>query len=152
MDGQRGDWSRIQQTEVEVSMVKPDYILEGKIDLVRGDENTVEIVDFKSERKPDPEKMRKKLEKYRRQLNVYAHLVEERTGRKVSRMSLYYTDTDGEEPTITYPYTKSVVDGTIEAFDDTVKKIIKKDFHSCAEDRKVCNSCDFRFYCKNGRK
>ena len=152
VDGQRGDWSRIQQTEVEVSMVKPDYILEGKIDLVRGDKDTVEIVDFKSERKPDPEKMRKKLEKYRRQLNVYAHLVEERTGRKVSRMSLYYTDTDGEEPTITYPYTKSVVDGTIEAFDDTVKKIIKKDFHSCAEDRKVCNSCDFRFYCKNGRK
>ncbi len=147
VDRQHGDWSQIQQAEVDVSLVKPDYIIEGKIDLIRGTGNTVEIVDFKAERKPDMEKMREKIEKYRRQLHIYAHLVEERTGQKVSKMHLYYTGEDGGVPTITFPYTKTAVEGTMVAFDDTVKKIMKKDFHRCAEDPKVCNACDFRFYC-----
>ena len=149
VDRQHGDWSQIQQAEVDVSLVKPDYIIEGKIDLIRGEGDTVEIVDFKSQRKPDLEKDREQLERYRRQLHIYAHLVEERTGQKVSRMHLYYTGEDGGVPTITYPYTKSAVEGTMAVFDDTVKKIMKKDFRRCAEDPKVCNACDFRFYCRN---
>lgn len=146
---QHGDWSHIQQAEVDVSLVKPEYIIEGKIDLIRGEGDTVEIVDFKAERKPDLVRQRERLERYRRQLHIYAHLVEERTGQKVSRMHLYYTGEDGGVPTVTFPYTKTAVEGTMAVFDDTVHKIMKKDFHRCAEDRKVCEGCDFRFYCKN---
>lgn len=149
MERQHGDWSQIQQAEVDVSLVKPNYIIEGKIDLIRGEGDTVEIVDFKAERKPDMEKMRARLEQYRRQLHIYAHLVEERTGKKVSRMHLYYTGESDGVPTITYPYKKSAVEGTMAVFDDTVKKIMKKDFHRCADDPKVCAGCDFRFYCHN---
>ena len=61
-DRQHGNWSTIQQAEVDVSLVKPDYIIDGKIDLIKGEGDTVEIVDFKSERKPDLEKSREKLE------------------------------------------------------------------------------------------
>jgi DNA helicase-2/ATP-dependent DNA helicase PcrA len=149
VERQHGDWSQIQQAEVDVSLVKPDYIIEGKVDLIRGEGDTVEIVDFKSQRKPDMVKDQEQLERYRRQLHIYAHLVEERTGRKVSKMHLYYTGEDGGVPTITYPYTKSAVEGTIAVFDDTVHKIMKKDFHRCAKDPKVCSECDFRFYCRN---
>ena len=149
MERQHGDWSQIQQAEVDVSLVKPDYIIEGKVDLVRGEGDTVEIVDFKSQRKPDMVKDREQLERYRRQLHIYAHLVEERTGKKVSKMHIYYTGEDSGVPTITYPYTKSAVEGTMAVFDDTVKKIMKKDFHHCANDPKVCAGCDFRFYCGN---
>ncbi len=145
---QHGDWSQIQQAEVDVSLVKPDYIIDGKIDLIRGEGDTVEIVDFKSQRKPDMVKDREQLERYRRQLNIYAYLVEQRTGQKVSKMHLYYTGEDSGIPTITYPYTKSAVEGTMAVFDDTVKKIMKKDFRRCADDPKVCNACDFRFYCR----
>lgn len=149
VERQSDNWSAIQQAEVDVSLVKPDYIIEGKIDLIRGEGDTVEIVDFKAERKPDMENMRARLEQYRRQLHIYAHLVEERTGQKVSKMHLYYTGESEGVPTITYPYTKSAVEGTMAVFDDTVQKIMKKDFHRCAEDPKVCASCDFRFYCRN---
>ena len=145
---QNGNWSRIQETEVDVSLVKPNYIIEGKIDLIRGEGDTVEIVDFKSERKPDLEKMKARLERYRRQLHIYAYLVEKRTGRKVSKMHLYYTGEDEGIPTITYPYTKTAIDGTMTAFDDTVQKITKKDFTHRADDAKICRECDFRFYCK----
>ena len=78
--------SSIQQAEVDVSLVKEDYIIDGKIDLVKGDNGTVEIVDFKSEQKPDMVKMRDRLEHYRRQLQIYAYLIEQRTGQKVSKM------------------------------------------------------------------
>lgn len=145
---QNDNWSSIQETEVDVSLVKPNYIIEGKIDLIRGEGDTVEIVDFKSERKPDLEKMKARLERYRRQLHIYAYLVEKRTGRKVSKMHLYYTGEDEGIPTITYPYTKTAIDGTMTAFDDTVQKITKKDFTHRADDAKICRECDFRFYCK----
>lgn len=68
VDRQHGDWSSIQQAEIDVSLVKPDYIIEGKIDLVKGDNNTVEIVDFKSEKKPDMSADSSKIEHYRRHL------------------------------------------------------------------------------------
>lgn len=48
-------------------------------------------------KKPDLEKQSERLEQYRRQLHLYAHLIEERTGQKVSKMHLYYT---GEEDSV----------------------------------------------------
>ena len=47
------NWDTIKDAEVDVSLVKPDYIIEGKIDLIKGAGNTVELVDFKSEKKAD---------------------------------------------------------------------------------------------------
>ena len=121
----------------------------GKIDLVKGENGTVEIVDFKSEKKPDLVKQADRLEQYRRQLHLYAHLIEERTGQKVSKMHLYYTGEENGVPTITYPYTKTAIDGTVAAFEDTVHKIMRKEYKHCANDIKVCKNCDFRFYCQN---
>ena len=149
VERQGGDWTAIQQAEVDGSLVKPDYIIEGKIDLIRGEGNTVEIVDFKSERKPDLVQSQERIDRYRRQLYIYAHLVEERTGQRVSKMHLYYTGEENGIPTITFPYKKSAVNGTIAEFDKTVHQIMRKDFHKCAKDSKVCEGCDFRFYCRS---
>ena len=149
MERQQGNWSLIRQAEVDVSLVKPNYIIEGKVDLIRGEGDTVEIVDFKSQQKPDIEKSKELLEKYRRQLHIYAHLVEERTGYKVSKMHIYYTGEEEGAPTIPFQYSKTAIEGTMAVFDDTVQMIQKKDFHSCTNDLKVCKECDFRFYCKN---
>ena len=124
-----------------------DYIIDGKIDLVKGVDGTVEIVDFKSERKPDMVKMRERLEHYRRQLQIYAYLIEQRTGQKVSKMHLYYTGEENGNPMITYPYTRTAIEGTVAAFDDTVHKILRKDFKHRCDDAKTCKNCDFRYYC-----
>ena len=142
------DWSIIKEAEVDVSFVRPDYIIEGKVDLITGKDNTVEIVDFKSEQKPDVNFDNERLEHYRRQLNIYAYLVEQRTGHKVSKMHLYYTGEESSNPRISFPYTKTAIEGTIAAFDDTAKRIMKKDFNHCASDSKTCKNCDFRFYCE----
>lgn len=141
-----GKWASVQQAEVDVSLVKEDYIIDGKIDLVKGVDGTVEIVDFKSERKPDMVKMRERLEHYRRQLQIYAYLIEQRTGQKVSKMHLYYTGEENGNPMITYPYTRTAIEGTVAAFDDTVHKILRKDFKHRCDDAKTCKNCDFRYY------
>lgn len=146
---QNGNWSQIKQAEVDVSLVQPEYIIEGKIDLIKGEGDTVELVDFKSERKPDMEKMRDRIEQYRRQLHIYAYLIEQRTGQKVSKMHLYYTGEENGNPMISFPYTKSAIEGTVSAFDDTVHKIMKKDFKHGCNNPVTCKNCDFRHYCEH---
>ncbi len=146
---QSGKWDTIKQAEVDVSLVQTDYIIEGKIDLVKGIDGTVEIVDFKSERKPDMERMRQRLEHYRRQLQIYAYLIEQRTRQKVSKMHLYYTGEDNGNPMISFPYTKSAIEGTVAAFDDTVHKILRKEFNHCSDNPQTCKNGDFRFYCQS---
>lgn len=149
IENQQDKWHLIQQAEVDVSLVEPNYIIEGKIDLVKGENGTVEIVDFKSEKKPDLNLQAKRLEQYRRQLHIYAYLIETRTGQKVSNMHLYYTGEEDGVPTITYPYTKTAIEGTMAGFDKIVKKIMKKEYNKCCNDIKVCKNCDFRFYCQH---
>ena len=148
---QNGNWSAIKQAEVDVSLVKPDYILDGTIDLIRGEDDTVEIVDFKATRKPDMVAESEVLERYRRQLHVYAHLVEKRTGEKVSKMHLYYTGENDGIPTITWPYTQTAVDATVEVFDKVVHKILDKNFTTRAQSPKTCEECDFKNYCARTR-
>ena len=151
VERQKGNWSAIQQAEVEVSLVKPEYILDGKIDLVKGKGGTVEIVDFKSEKKPDLALERDRLEQYRRQLHVYAYLVEQRTGQKVSGMRLYYTGQEQGDPTVAFPYCREEVEQTVKTFDRTVGQILRKEFAPCARNSKVCGNCDFRYYCRGRR-
>lgn len=152
-DRQSHQWHRIKEAEVDVSLVKEDYILKGTIDLIRGDADTVELIDFKSGDKPDvnssDQYTRELLDRYRRQLEVYAHLVEERTGHEVSQMHLYYPKEDDSSPYITFRKSENTITKTIESFDKVVRKIEQKNFdnsHILKSD-KQCSGCDMRFYC-----
>ncbi|QFZ91275.2 ATP-dependent DNA helicase [Synechococcus elongatus PCC 11802] len=145
----QGNWTHIQEAEVDVSLVKDEYILSGNIDLIQGEDNTVEIVDFKSEKKLDVNnpKDRKKLDRYRRQLEVYAHIVEERTGHTVSKMHLYYTSEESGNPYVTLPKDTRSIERTIATFDQVVHRIEGKDFGLAERPTKLCKGCDMRFYC-----
>ena len=152
-DNNRDLWHRIKEAEVDVSLVKEDYILKGTIDLVEGADGTVELVDFKSGDKPDvntrDEEKRRVLNQYRRQLEVYAYMIEERYGHKVSAMHLHYPKEEEGNPRITFRYQRPNVEATIQTFDEVVRKIEKKDFSMkghCLSDRR-CSECDLRFYC-----
>mgnify|MGYP002854807645 CR=1 FL=1 len=152
-DQNEGQWHRIKEAEVDVSLVKEEYILKGKIDLVEGENGTVELVDFKSGEKPDvntnDEYKRRMLNQYRRQLEIYAYLIEQRYGHKVSAMHLYYPKEENGNPRITYRYNQGNIENTIDAFEEVVHKIEQKDFsmeHHCRNE-KHCSDCDLRYYC-----
>ncbi|QEL66526.1 ATP-dependent DNA helicase [Oryzomicrobium terrae] len=146
---ENGNWDRIKEAEVEISLIKQQYILKGSVDLIRGENDTVEIIDFKSEKKPDMEKDRDRLRQYQHQLEVYAHLVEERTGQKVSRMHLYYTGEDGGNPYVSFTKDDRAIGKTIARFDDIVARIERQDYQIAARPAKLCQSCDMRAYCDN---
>jgi len=148
VDNQKGQWQHIHEAELDVSLVQSDYILKGKIDLIRGEGDTIELIDFKSEEKPDPRKMSANLEHYFKQLHIYAYLVEKRTGCRVSRMHLYYTS-EKKDPMISIPYAKNAIEATVADFDGIAHKILRKDFSHPCQDSKVCKNCDFKFYCRN---
>lgn len=146
---ENGNWDRIKEAEVEISLIKDQYILKGNVDLIRGEHDTVEIIDFKSEKKPDMEKDRDRLRQYQHQLEVYAHLVEERTGQKVSKMHLYYTGEDGGNPYVSFTKDNRAIGTTIARFDDIVERIERQDYAITARPAKLCSSCDMRAYCDN---
>jgi len=145
------DWSAVLDAELRVALVKEDYILTGSIDLLRGEDGSVEIVDFKTEKKPDVNAAddRRKLDRYRRQLEIYAHIVEERYGKRVSRMHLYYTGAKGGNPYISYDFERTKIDKTITAVGAVVRRIEDGDFSTKGVEKteRHCQSCDIKPYC-----
>lgn len=146
---EKNNWDRIKEAEVEISLVKDTYILKGSVDLIRGENETVEIIDFKSEKKPDMDRDKDRLKQYQNQLEVYAHLVEEKTGQKVSRMHLYYTGEDGGNPYVSFNKDEKSITKTMQRFDDIVTRIENKDYQISSRPPKLCVECDMKSYCDN---
>lgn len=145
---QSDNWKKVQDAEVEIGLVKQNYILNGVVDLIEGSGQTVEIVDFKSEKKPDIFSDPEKFEKYKRQLQIYAYLIEKKTGKKVSKMHLYYTGEKSGIPTITFENKKDDINETIIEFDKIVNKIECKEYKQKSKSQTICDNCDLRFFCK----
>ena len=147
----RSAFENIVAAEYDVSMPTEGFILHGVIDLLRGAGDTVEIVDFKTDKKPDVNNAEDmaRVANYRRQLEVYSHIVEEKFGKSVSKMHLYYTRVEGENPYVTWDFDPKKVEGTLKKFGETVAKIEGHRFSNkgvvkCA---RLCDGCDMRFYC-----
>lgn len=149
------DWNRVKEAEVPLTLLKDDYILEGRIDLIQGKGDTLEILDFKTDSKPDVNSAtdREKLKRYRRQLEIYAHIVEGKYGKPVSKMHLFYTGTTDGSPFVSYDFNSKSIEHTIGDVDEVVRKIEKKDFTRTKERvTKTCAECDLRHYCENCSK
>ena len=144
---ERGTWDKLRETEVQVSLVKEGYLLKGHVDLIRGENDTVELVDFKSEQKPDLDSDQESVDRYRRQLEVYAHIIEGRTGHEISKMHLYYTGEGDGDPYISFDKDASSIDQTMSAFDGIVERIENKDFGIASRPEKLCRNCDLKAYC-----
>ena len=147
----RAAFNNILAAEYDVSIPTETFILHGVIDLLRGEGDSVEIVDFKTDKKPDVNNREDmaRVANYRRQLEVYSRIVEEKFGRRVSKMHLYYTRTEGESPYVTWDFDSRRVEGTLKKFGETVARIESHQFSNakvvkCAH---LCDGCDMRFYC-----
>lgn len=142
-----GDWTDIVAAEVDVSLVQQNYILKGSIDLVQGDDDSVDIVDFKAEQKPDLVRDAERIRRYRRQLEVYGHLVQQRQGKKVRKLHLHYTGTLSGNPRISFEMNQTQVERTIGEFDAVVDRIERRDFSIAERPMKLCEACDMKHYC-----
>lgn len=146
-----GAFGALVAAEYDVSIPTETYILRGVIDLVRGEGDTVEIIDFKTDKKPNVNSVedRSRIQNYHRQLEVYAHIVEEKFGKKVSKLHLYYTRAENESPYVSWDYSTVSVQKTLLSFDETVGKIesykfSNKNVKMC---KATCDNCDLRYFC-----
>jgi len=123
----------IVKTEVDVSLEKENYILTGKVDLLLGGDGKLKLLDFKSQ--PRPIKDEERLDTYYKQLCVYAHVLEQRYGKRPERLMLYWTGEERKEAGA--------------HFDQVVAKILAEDFSiTRPPEPKVCQECDLRAYCE----
>ena len=143
----RGEMDRIIETEVDVSVEKDSYILMGKIDLLLGVDDKLELLDFKSQ--PRPLKDDSRLDSYYKQLCIYAHILERRYGKRAERLLLYWTgEPRREDALMEFPYRPEIVDEAGLHFDHVVEQILNKNYDiKKVPERKVCKECDLRVYC-----
>lgn len=143
----REEMKKIIDTEVDVSVEKNDYILTGKIDLLMGDDHKLELLDFKSQ--PRPQADDRRLDNYYKQLCTYAHILEQRYDKSPERLLLYWTgEAKKDDALMIFPYKPELVREAGDHFDKVVSQIAAKDFEvkKLPED-KVCADCDFTDHC-----
>ncbi len=139
--------SQVIETEVDVSVEKEQYILVGRIDLLMGDDQRLELLDFKAQ--PRPKKDAPWLSTYHQQLLVYAHILEQRYGKHPDRLALYWTgESTRQQALMFFPYEPDKVEQAGAHFDEVARQILKRDFAVRQKpERKTCSECDFRDYC-----
>lgn len=147
VDNYHSQLERVIETEVDVSLEKGDYILAGSVDLLMGDDGALEILDFKSSKRPPAG--HPSLGTYYQQLCIYAHILEKRLNRKPDRLLLYWTaEADLSQALMEFPYNAAEVSGAIKHFDSVVQKIQALDFDvKVVPEKSTCKECDFKNFC-----
>jgi len=147
---------RLKEAEVDVSLEKEDYIIVGKIDLLLAQGEVLELLDFKTQKKPDLANAygKRLVDKYLKQLCLYAHIIKNRYNIPVKKMYIYWTSEEKRKDALTeLDYCDQDLEDVGRYFDEVVRKIKGKDFslNELPDEQKVCKECDFRFYCsENG--
>ena len=138
---------RMIQTEVDVSLEKDGYILSGKVDLLLGGDGKLELLDFKTS--PRPKDSPQLIAAYERQLCTYAHILEQRHGRHVDRLMLYWTSEQRKKDALmVLPYSPNKVEEAGLYFDATVRRIQAREFTvTTVPEAAICRECDLRLLC-----
>ncbi len=143
-----GEMQNIEEIEVDVSLEKDTYILSGTVDLVRGGNGKLELLDFKTSPRPknDPELVAA----YERQLCTYAYILEQRYKRRVDQLTLYWTSEPRKEDALmTLPYDRQKVNSAGSYFDKVVGCIQAQEFSvKKPPESAICKECDMRHFCR----
>ncbi len=144
----REEMKNIEEVEVDVSLEKENYILSGKVDLIRGGNGKLELLDFKTSPRPrnDPEL----IAAYERQLCTYAHILEQRHGRRADQLILYWTsEAKKKDALMILPYDPQKVDMAGSHFDKVVGCIQAREFSvNKPPESTICAECDMRPLCR----
>ena len=140
-------YKKLDYTFIKKRFEKEGYILNGKIDLVLGEDGKLELLDFKTSAKGSNPKL---IQKYEDQLSIYAHILETRHGKRPDRLLLYWTSEETLDEAIQeIPYKPKKVQKAGENFDKIVSEIQSRNYEiKSPPEAKICRECDFRHVCK----
>ena len=140
----------VKEAEYPLELVKDDYILNGTIDLLQSGKGLVDIIDFKTGRKPDRKSAL--FARYESQLQIYAYLVEKKLKAPVGKLLLYFTG-EAEEPLLEVEGNPEKVEERMKSFDRIAHRILAEDFNhrkKMVNGRlpESCRFCEWRTYCE----
>ncbi len=142
---------RVAAAELSVQVDKPEYILTGTIDLLVKTAGGVDLIDFKTLRRPGKNAVF--LEQYEQQLYFYAHAVEQSCGQRPERLFLYWTAEERKENALMeIPYQAEMMKKMSANLESVAENIKNKHFHVRQPPAvEVCQRCDIRHLCQQDR-
>ncbi|WP_440764419.1 ATP-dependent DNA helicase [Natronorubrum sp. DTA7] len=146
-------YPRVVDTECHLQSNRGEFILEGVVDVLIGDDEGYEIWDYKAGKRPEGGH---EVDDYRAQLNTYAELYAYHQGEYPDRGVIYFLGEDQrEEAMFELTFAPTAVEDSLEAFDDTVQRIERsrstRDWFEIesaeAPSEGTCAECDIRWNC-----
>ena len=109
----------------------------------------LELLDFKTS--PRPKDSPELIAAYERQLCTYAHILEQRHGKRVDRLLLYWTSEPRKANALmVLPYDPKRVEEAGRHFDDAVRRIQAREFAvTTPPEAAICKECDLRMLCRS---
>lgn len=137
----------VKNVEEHIAIMKGDYILTGKIDVVMERNGKREIWDLKTSGRHGIDPVA--LENYERQLYMYAHALEQRDEVAPDRLVLYWTERSSKDDALmVFPYQRDKVDTVVEQFETVVNDIKAQKFTVVTPPHPhICKRCDLRSRC-----
>lgn len=137
---------RVKETEVSLTVEKDNYYLNGKIDVIVGEDGGYELWDFKSQSKTEFAGV---IDKYRMQMATYVDLIEKKLGINVDRTFIYWTSEENiNKAKMPVNVSSNDVSRAEKHFDDVVNNILTKNYKIVSKpNKKTCRECDFRYQC-----
>ena len=129
------------------AIMKGDYILTGKIDVVLERNGKREIWDLKTSSPLVLDSISQ--ENYERQLYMYAHALEQRDDIVPERLVLYWTgEPDREHARMAFLYQPEKAEAAVKQFETVVNDIKAKKFTVVTPPHSnICKKCDLRSRC-----
>ena len=140
-------FGKLVQAEHPILVDREKYVMSGVIDLIRGANNQIELLDFKAQKREDLTPEREEFYKF--QLSIYAKMVERKLKIKPSKTIIYLTaEEDPKNALREIPIQNVEAEAAEKVFDQMADKIMRRDFKVIRKvDRDVCRNCDFRYGC-----
>lgn len=149
-ENRKNELWKAYKAEEEIELILPNFILQGIIDLIEYDpeQDAVDIIDYKTGPKPDAVNVPHSTDHYRKQLEIYAYLIEQKYNKPVRQMKLYYTSVNNGEPYIIFDHSKENIDSAISEITETIMNIENKRFDGDVNNSYACRFCDMKYYCR----
>ncbi len=133
----------IKESELNLTLVKENYILNGVLDILAISDNGFNIIDLKTN-SGKPESIP---ENYRKQLLTYKYLAE-KNGYNIENLMLYFLS-DSSLDKIQISFTEEDVENNLNHFDIIINKIINEEFSNKTPHLNRCINCELKFYCSD---
>lgn len=145
------EMQHILEIEVDVTIEKDGYILTGRIDVLRERNDILELLDFKTDYRLEPDAT--KLIDYERQLCIYASALEKRYNKRPEQLILYWTKEQHREDAImSFRYSSEMVERVGRSIDGIVANIKERKFAVLMKpEQTTCKSCDLQHTCINDK-